>query len=114
MNLPEQLDLNTWLVGIELDPKESRVLIAQVFPEQGNTTSFLLFHAREGNGTFLEILEVVYETSFWAANPKELCLSIITEYTLCSDRNSPLELVYAYGGTINGRVPLVSYPPNTH
>lgn len=115
MNLPEQLDLNTWLVDLELNPPHSRCLLSQLF-QAGSAHSFVLFYAKEGaqNSRLLEVLEVVYETSFWAINPKELCLSIINDYHQCSDRRAPVELVYTYGGTINGRVPLLSSPPATH
>ena len=115
MNLPEQLDLNTWVVDLELNPPHSVGFLAQVFPSSQDST-FVIFTATEGDpgSRFLSIEEVLYETSFWAVDPRALCNAIINDYARCANRGSPVELTYLYGGTINGRTPLTPNMQGTH
>jgi hypothetical protein len=62
----------------------------------------------------LEISREVYSTFFWAADPFGCADGIVQTFVQCHNYWYPIELVYAYGGTLNGATPLFALAAEVH
>jgi hypothetical protein len=63
---------------------------------------------------FLEITDELYSSFVWALDPAKLLSDIVEAFKTCYDKESPVELVYAYGGTLNGRDIIIAKFPGAH
>ena len=95
------------------DPEEGVMFMASLFSGKGHTVCISLV-GDDYSPTQIEFYEEIYNTHFWAEDPTSMFMSITAAFLQQRDKYNPVELVYAYGGTVRSQTITIATPEILH